>query len=184
MVSSRPGGRKLIYRPDTMIFISLPYLSLESNASALLRRKSAPPPQSGIGQTPDEMVKNMAKRLTGYHVVDNLATGGLPCNSSLSLLEHRYSSQPDIDITMSDIWRKAWGGTRKEQPVVHQMWFMVLDCGSFIASSPCFLSLYSNPALLQRRLPLSGPVMTFGPRTYRCSQLTSRVLGRTTESPT
>lgn len=145
LVSSRIEGRKIFYHPDTMIFISIPYLGLESNASALLRGKSAPPPPPGVEQTPDEMAKNMAKRLTGYHVVDNLATGGLSCNSSLSLLEHRYSSP---DIATSDMWRKAWGETREERPVVHQMWFMVFDRGSFIASSPCFPSSYSNPTLL------------------------------------
>lgn len=183
LVSSREGGRKIFYHPDTMIFISIPYLGLESKASALLRRKSplrkkSALPQLGIEQTQDEM----AERLTGYHVIDNLTAGELPCNSSLSLLEHRYPSQPDI--ATSDVWRKAWGETREKRPVVHQMWFMVFDHGSFITSSPCFPSSCSNPTLLQIRLPLSGLVMTFSLRTYHCTQITSRVSGRTMESST
>lgn len=155
LVSS--SGRKIIYRPGTMVFIAIPYLGLESIASAHFRRNqslsrsgSPPPqvettllqsetplPQSETGQTQDKTAKNMAERLTGYHVVDNLATA---CNSSLSLLEYRYSSKPNI--TASEMWRNAVGETRSKLPVVHQMWFMVFDDSSFIISSSLFACLF------------------------------------------
>lgn len=148
LVSS--SGRKIIYRPGTMVFIAIPYLGLESIASAHFRRNqslsqsgSPPPqvetplPQSETGQTQDKTAKNMAERLTGYHVVDNLATA---CNSSLSLLEYRYSSKPNI--TASEMWRNAAGETRSKLPVVHQMWFMVFDDSSSIISSSLFACLF------------------------------------------
>lgn len=167
LVSS--SGRKIIYLPGTMIFIAIPYLGLESTTSALFRRNrplsqsgtplpqsgmlpqsgiplpqsgmlpqsGTPLPQSATEQTQDETAKNMAERLTGYHVVDNLATA---CNSSLSLLEYRYSSKPNI--TAPDMWRNAAGETRSELPVVHQMWFMVFDDSSFTISSSFFTYLF------------------------------------------
>lgn len=186
LVSS--SGRKIIYRPGTMVFIAIPYLGLESIASARFRRNQSsgtplpqletPLPQSETGQTQDKTTaKSMAERLTGYHVVDNLTT---TCNSSLSLLEYRYSSKPDI--TASDMWRNSAGETRSKLPVVHQMWFMVFDDSSFIISSSLFACLLacSDAALLQRRLPLSDPEMISSPRAYRYTQPTSRASGHTT----
>lgn len=106
------------FLPGTVLFVAIPYIGLEPASSARYRMKS-PPGENALA---------LGEALTAYHLVDNLASSYI---SSLGLPEYHFRKLKGNAKVEQTEFSDDDDDDKKEVLVVHQVWFMVLDDGSF-----------------------------------------------------
>lgn len=117
---------RITYPLNTLIFVAIPYLSIESAASALSRKEHPSLPNN------NHLQDGVAERLTAYYMVDGHAKGRSFSNSSLSLFEYRFPSE-DSPAAFNEWERVSNTETEGKPIVVHQVWLTALDDGSLLA---------------------------------------------------